>query len=401
MHSSTHPPGTSPTAPPLTLDALRHGLLDEAAQRAFFSQVLAKFEESPDGTETLGQLYEIADYLSYALFNEQRYAEAREIAEHALQVGTDAALLHTLALSEHALGESKQAMAHLEQALQQIEQTDDTETAVMRGDILEHLAHIQQNQGQHLRAIQSLERAAALMQNHAEVNAYIRTKTQLAKLTHELGDALQASDHLLDILSLARAPGAGNALGEHAARALLQLADLAREGENTEMELSLRGEALEVLTETGMIAELAHTLFQIARSQNQRETMWQAIWLMLNITQNVEGLFNAHAWLFMREDQKTDPDASLLAAAIWATIESLPEHKISSDMAQQARSKRIVLSQLFTCARIQGVHETEITAWMEHEKLRLSDGVIQTMLHRIESHIEPNSWLFDRQQVKR
>jgi tetratricopeptide (TPR) repeat protein len=346
------------------------------------------------------QIHEVADHLSYALLSEQRYAEARDIAEQALQIGADAALLHTLALGEHALGESKKAMTHLEQALKHLGDAVDTQSSEMRSDMLEHLAQIQQSQSQHLRAIQNLERAAEIMQTNQDMEGYIRVKTPLARLAHELGDALLASEHWLDILSAARAPDAGNTRSEHAARALLQLADLAREGENIEMENSLRGEALDVLAEAGMVKELAQTLFQIARSQKQRETMWQAVWLMLAVTQNIEGLINAHAWLYMREDQKTDPDATLLAAATWATIESLPTNKVSNDIAWQARTTRMVLSQLFTCARIQGVHETEITAWMEHEKLRLSDGVIQTMLNRIETQIESSAWLFDLHPFK-
>ncbi|MGD9888734.1 MAG: hypothetical protein AB7S56_05650 [Halothiobacillaceae bacterium] len=391
---------TPPTQPVLNLDALRNGKLDEAAQRTLLSHALAQHTNHSNTAESLAQVFEIADYLSFMLLNKQRHGEAREIAEHALQLGTDAALLHTLALSEHALGDSKQAMNHLEQALQQLGNANDAESAAMQSDMLEHLALIQQSQNQHLRAIQSLERAAALSLAHHDMDAYIRLKTQLAKATHELGDALQASDHLLDILSVTRAPEAANTLNEHTARTLLQLADLAREGENNELETSLRREALDVLAQAGMVAELAQTLFQIARLQNQRETMWQAIWLMLAITQNVEGLYNAHAWLYMREDQKTDPDSSLLAAAIWATIESLPEDKIPKDLTRFERNKRVVLSQLFTCARIQGIHESEITAWMEHEKLRLSDGVIQTMLHRIENQLESSSWLFNRHALK-
>ncbi|MDD2892797.1 MAG: hypothetical protein PHF20_02605 [Halothiobacillaceae bacterium] len=389
----------------LTLNNLRSGLLDETAQRALLAQSLADFATSNNhddaATQALAaQAFEVADYLSYALLNQQRYAEAREIVEQALQAGKDSALLHTLALSEHALGESKQAMTHLEQALKQLGETADAETNAMRTDLLEHLAQIQQDQGQHLRAIQSLERAAELLHANAELEGYMRCKTELAKLAHDLGDALQASEHWLDILGVARAPEANNAFNQHAARALLQLAELARESENTEMEMSLRGEALEVLAEAGMVKELAQTLFQIARSQNQREPMWQAVWLMLAITQNIDGLINAHAWLYMREDQKTDPDASLLAAAIWATIESLPNDKVSEDIARQARTTRMALSQLFTCARIQGVHETEITAWMEHEKMRLQDGVIHTMLSRIESQREPSVWLFDLHKFK-
>jgi len=389
------------TTPPVSLEALRLGALDEAAQRALFSQVLAQLENSPDTLDGVELVLEVADHLSYTLLNAQRYAEARDIAEQALHIGTDAALLHTLALSEHALGESKKAATHLEQALKQLGETTDAENREMRGDMLEHLAHIQQSQNQHVRAIQNLERAAELMQSPQDIESYIRVKTELAKLAHELGDAIQASDHWLDILSVARAPDAGDTRSEHAARALLQLADLAAEGENNALENSLRGEALEVLAKAGMVKELAQTLFRIARNQEQRETMWQAVWLMLAVTQNIEGLINAHAWLYMREAQKTDPDATLLAAAIWASIESLPNDKISSDIARQARNTRMALSQLFTCARIQGVHESEIKAWMEQEKLRLSDGVIQTMLNRIESHIESSAWRFDLHPFKK
>lgn len=388
-----------------TLNDLRRELLDETAQRVLLSQMLANFTSTSSHDDDAAQafaeqIHEVADHLSYALLNEQRYAEARDIAEQGLETGADAALLHTLALSEHALGESKKAMTHLEQALKHLGEAVDAQSGEMRSDMLEHLALIQQSQSQHLRAIQNLERAAELMQTNQDMEGYIRVKTQLAKLAHELGDALQASEHWLDILSAARAPDAGNTRSEHAASALLQLADLAREGENIEMEISLRSEALNVLAEAGMVKELAQTLFQIARSRKQRETMWQAVWIMLAVTQNIEGLINAHAWLYMREDQKTDPDATLLAAATWATIESLPNRKVSNDIAWQARTTRMALSQLFTCARIQGVHETEITAWMEHEKLRLGDGVIQTMLNRIERQIESSRWLFDLHSFK-
>jgi len=392
------------TLPSLSLEALRQGALNEAAQRALFGQVLAQCASSPDQKDSNERVIEVADHLSYTLLNAQRFAEARDIAEQALQIGADAALLHTLALSEHALGESKKAATHLEQALKQLGEMTDAQNRemrnTMRGDMLEHLAHIQQSQNQHVRAIQNLERAAELMQSHHDIESYIRVKTELAKLAHELGDAIQASDHWLDVLAAARAPNVSNTHHEHAARALLQLADLAAEGENIELENNLRGEALEVLAKAGMVKELAQTLFRIARSQEQRETMWQAVWLMLAVTQNVEGLINTHAWLYMREEQKTDPDATILAAAIWATIESLPNDKVSSDIAQHARITRIALSQLFTCARIQGIHETEIKAWMEHEKLRLSDGVIQSMLNRIENQIAPTTWRFDLHPFK-
>jgi tetratricopeptide (TPR) repeat protein len=388
------------TQPLLTLKALRQGALDEAAQRALFSQALVQHKTSSNTPNDAGLVLEVADHLSYTLLSEQRYAEARDIAEQALQIGADAALLHTLALSEHALGESKKAMTHLEQALKHLGEAADAQTSEMRSDMLEHLAQIQQSQNQHLRAIQNLERAAELLQTQQEKEGYIRVKTQLATLAHELGDAIQASEHWMDVLSVARAPAMGNTYFEHAARALLQLADLAREGENTELENNLRREAVGVLAEAGMLKELAQTLFRMARSQEQRETMWQAAWLMLAVTQNIEGLINAHAWLYMREEQKTDPDATLLAAAIWASIESTQNMEKPDDMAQHARITRMALSQLFTCARIQGIHESEIKTWMEREKLRLSDGVIQTMLNRIESQIESSAWLFDRYHIK-
>jgi hypothetical protein len=102
----------------------------------------------------------------------------------------------------------------------------------------------------------------------------------------------------------------------------------------------------------------------------------------------------------MREEQKIEPDASLLAAAIWATIESTQNMEKPDDMARHARITRMALSQLFTCARIQGIHESEIKIWMEREKLRLNDGVIQTMLNRIESQIDPSTWLFDLRPLK-
>ncbi len=393
------------TPPAISLEALRLGALDEAAQRALLGQALAQLDDPSNTMGGAELVLEVADHLSYTLLSEQRYVEARDIAEQALNVGADAALLHTLALSEHALGESKKAATHLEQALKQLDETTDAQSRemhnTMRGDMLEHLAHIQQSQNQHLRAIQNLEHAAELMHSIKDIEGYIRVKSQLAKCAHELGDAIQSSEHWMDVLSVARAPAMGKTYYEHAARALLQLAELAHEGENFEMENSLRREALDVLTEAGMVKELAQTLFRIARSQEQRETMWQAVWLMLAVTQNIEGLINAHAWLYMREEQKTDPDATLLAAAIWASIESMQNMAKPDDMARHARITRMALSQLFTCARIQGIHETEIKIWMEQAKLRLSDGVIQTMLNRIESQVEPSVWLFDLHLFKK
>ncbi len=380
----------------ISLHTLRQGGLDEAAQRELFSRAITLHADANDQASATDTLFEIADQLTYTLLNEQRYAEAREIAAQALRIGDDSALLHTLALCEHALGENKAAISHLEQALHSLDRAMDSESLAMRCDMLEHLAQMQQSQGQHLRALQNLERAAEQLRSFNDHPGYIRCKTQLAKWAHELGDTMQASEHWLDILALTRSHAAGTPLSRETARALLQLADLAREGENTEMETSLRREALEVLADAGMTGELAHTLFQLARIENQRDIMWQAVWLMLAVTQNIEGLINAHAWLFMREEQKTDPDASLLAAAVWALIESLPDEKISRDIAQQARTKRLALSHLFSCARIQGIHETEISAWMQHEKLRKEDAVMQTMLTRIETMLEASTWRFER-----
>jgi len=162
------------TPPSVSLEALRQGALDEAAQRALFGQVLAQLENSPDTMDGAELVSEVADHLSYTLLSEQRYAEARDIAEQALKIGTDAALLHTLALSEHALGQSKKAITHLEQALKHIGAAADAQSSEMRGDMLEHLAHIQQSQNQHVRAIQNLERAAELMQSHQHRELYSR-----------------------------------------------------------------------------------------------------------------------------------------------------------------------------------------------------------------------------------
>ncbi len=385
----------------LSLESLRQGALDEAKQRSLFTQALVQCAKSPDDQDNNALVLEAADHLSYTLLSEQRYAEARAIAEQALAISQDAALHHTLALSELALGNSKKAMTQFEQALQQLGKASDAESNAMRSDMLEQLAHIQQNQQQHLRAIQNLEHAAEIMQSLHDIDGYIRVKTQLAKLTHELGDAIQSSEQWMDILSIARTPDAGDARNQHAARALLQLAELASESENRELENNLRREAVGELAKAGMVTELALTLFRMARSQEQRETMWQAVWLMLGVTQNIEGLINAHAWLYMREEQKIEPDASLLAAAIWATIESTQNMENPDDMARHARITRMALSQLFTCARIQGIHESEIKIWMEREKLRLNDGVIQTMLNRIENQIDPLTWLFDFHPFKK
>ncbi len=381
----------------VSLEALRSGHLDETQQRRLFEQMMLAWSEAAADAVAQERLFEVADHLSYRLLNEQRHAEAREVAQQALRAGRDAALLHTLALAEHALGESASAMTHLEQALQTL---GEAENAAMRGDMLEQLSNMQHAQGQALRAIQSLERAAEQLRAANDMQSYIRCKIQLAKRTHELGDAPQSSEHWLDILAFARAPENAKAFSEYAARALLQLAELAREGENPVMEMSLRREALDVLAQAGMRSELSKTLFQIARSENQRETMWQAVWLMLSSTYDFEGLINAHAWLFMREDQKTDTDASLLAAAVWAAIESVPDEKLSLDIPRQARLKRLALSHLFTCARLQGVHETEIVAWMEHEKLRREDDVVQRMLKHIETMLGTSAWLFDKENIK-
>jgi hypothetical protein len=124
--------------------------------------------------------------------------------------------------------------------------------------------------------------------------------------------------------------------------------------------------------------------------------MWQAVWLMLAVTHNIEGLINAQAWLFMREDQKTASDAALLAAAVWSTIETVPEENLPVDMAQQARQKRLALSHLFSCARLQGILEHEIKTWMQNERLCTEDGVIQTVLKQIENLSETQPWLFER-----
>ena len=276
----------------ISLHTLRQGGLDEAAQRELFSRAITLHADANDQASATDTLFEIADQLTYTLLNEQRYAEAREIAAQALRIGDDSALLHTLALCEHALGENKAAISHLEQALHSLDRAMDSESLAMRCDMLEHLAQMQQSQGQHLRALQNLERAAEQLRSFNDHPGYIRCKTQLAKWAHELGDTMQASEHWLDILALTRSHAAGTPLSRETARALLQLADLAREGENTEMETSLRREALEVLADAGMTGELAHTLFQLARIENQRDIMWQAVWLMLAVTQNIEGLIN-------------------------------------------------------------------------------------------------------------
>lgn len=379
------------------LEQLRSNQLTEAELRAALDQALAQ-----DNTRELDRetLFELADHLAYTLFNTTRFSEAQSIAEQALNLGEDIALRHTLALSVHALGQSPLAITHLEQALRQLASEnahgDDPELIAMRADMQEHLAQFQQAQSQTLRALHNLERAAADLQTINDTQGYIRCKTQLAKLARELGDDIQASDHWLDILAAARAPDTAQAYAEHAARALLQLADLARDSENTTLENSLRSEAIQTLAQAGMASELAHTLFQLARLQSRRDAMWQAVWLMLAVTHSIEGLINAQAWLFMREDQKSAPEAALLAAAVWATIESAPEENIPADMGQQARQKRLALSHLFSCARLQGIPEHEIKTWMQNEKLRTEDGVIQTMLKQIENLPETQTWLFER-----
>ncbi len=373
------------------LHALRQGLLDEAAQHALLERALAQHRTEASAAHA-DHVFEIADQLAYAQMQAGRFEEAIDTANTALACGQDAALLHTLALCEHARGEHAAAKTHLEQALTQLGETLDDERATLRADMLQSLAHIQQRLGQNLRALSTLEQAATLFAQHNDVANYVQAKRQLAAWVQGMGDAVQAADHWMDVLSHVRQLG----LHAQSAQALLQLAELAQQSNNPSMEFSLRREAIEPLARAGMTHELTRTLFQIARGENQRDLMWQAVWLMLTHTRHVEGLINAHAWLYMREEQKTERDAALLAAATWATIESLPDEQIAADAALQARSKRLALTQLFTCARLQGVHETEIKRWMEEEKLRLEDQVIQRTIHHIESMPLTSGWLFDR-----
>ncbi|MFZ5467580.1 MAG: hypothetical protein ACOZAI_10010 [Pseudomonadota bacterium] len=361
------------------LQALRTGSLDEAGQRQLFEDALA------EGDQAIA--CETADHLAYALLDAGRPAEAREVAERALALGPDFALLHTLALAEHAEGTPAKAIGHLEQALKQIGEPQEDELRAIRADMLEHLATLCQQQGKSLRAWQALEQAATLLASLGDTLGRLRSEIALARLAREMGDNTQSADKWLTVIEVARVAGRA----EDEARALLELAEIARDEGHAEAEESLRQEAIEALVRARLWPELARTLFQLGHTRSRRDAVWQALWLMLAQEGPMEGLINAQAWLFMREDQKALPEAARVAAAVIAVVEKLP-----SSLPRHAEIHRMAITTFLGCARLQGVHETEITQWMEKERLRAEDGIIATTMKMIEGHEETGEWLFDR-----
>ena len=168
-------------------------------------------------------------------------------------------------------------------------------------------------------------------------------------------------------------------------------AEIARDEGQAEAEEALRQEAIEALVRARLWPELARTLFQIGRASSRRNAVWQALWLMLAQEGPMEGLINAQAWLFMREDQKALPESARVAAAVLAIVEKLP-----SSLPRHAETHRMAITTLLGCARLQGVQETEITQWMEKEGLRAEDGIVASTMKMIEDREETGEWLFDR-----
>jgi len=369
------------------LNALREGRLDEAGQRALIDQALTR------GQADIA--FEAADHLAYALLSAGRAQEAAAIAEQALAAGPDFALLHTQALAEHALGRPNDAIGHLEQALKAIgtagDASGDAELAALRADMLEHLGTICREQGKTLRAWQALEQASEQHEGLGDAAARLRCESALARLALDMGDNTQSADKWLNVLDIARR----SHLPEDAARALLELAEVAKAEGQPEAEIELRKEAIEALAEAGLWTELARTLFRIARTQSRRDAAWQSLWVMLAQGGPMDGLMNAQAWLFMREEQKSLPEAARVAAAVLAIIEGL-----SRDVPRHAENHRMAITHLMTCARLQGIHETEIRAWMTREEMRAEDGIVASVMAMIEHHEESREWTFDRNRVK-
>lgn len=361
------------------LQALRTGRLNEADQRQLLEDALAEKAHSI--------AYEAADHLAYTLLEAGQPSAAREVAERVLAAGPDFALLHTLALAEHAMGDSAQAIGHLEQALKQLGEPQEDTQRVLRADMLEHLATLCWQQGKGLRAWQALEQAASLLKSLGDHAGWLRCEITLARLARELGDNTQSADKWLTVIEIARQVGRA----EDEARALLELAEISRDEGHAQAEESLRQDAIEALAQAGLWQELARALFQLGRARSRRDAAWQALWLMLAQEGPMEGLINVQAWLFMREDQKAKPEATQVAAAVIAVIEKQP-----SSLPRHAEIHRMAITTFINCARLQGIHETEITAWMEKERLRLEDGIIAATMKMIETHPETGAWLFDR-----
>lgn len=364
------------------LQALRAGALDEAGQRALLVHAIEA------GQQDIA--FEAADHLAYALLGAGRIEDARAVAHQALVLGPDFALLHTLALAEHALGRPQEAIARLEQALKQLGQPRDEDMKLLQADMLEHLGTLCREQGKALRAWQAMEQAAGLHEQLGDAGARLRCEIALARLAREMGDNTQSADKWLTVIEVARLAGSP----DDEARALLELAAIAKDEGQEEAKDSLRQEAIDALARAGLWGELARTLFQIGHTQKRRDAVWQALWLLLASRGPMEGLINTQAWLFMREDQKAQPEAARVAAAVLAVLEGL-----SRDLPRHAENHRMAITHLLTCARLQGIHETAVSTWMEKERLRAEDGVIAETMKMIENLDETGEWLFDRNSV--
>ncbi|MEW6765063.1 MAG: hypothetical protein AB1344_04670 [Pseudomonadota bacterium] len=364
------------------LQALRAGSLDEAGQRALLAHAIEA------GQQDIA--FEAADHLAYTLLGAGRAEDACTVAQQALVLGPDFALLHTLALAEHALGRPLEAIAQLEQALRQLGQPRDEDMRLLQADMLEHLGTLCFEQGKTLRAWQAMEQAAGLHEQLGDAGARLRCEIALARLAREMGDNTQSADKWLTVIEVARLAESP----EEEARALLELAAIAKDEGQEEAEGSLRQEAIDALARAGLWGELARTLFQIGHTQKRRDAVWQAMWLLLALRGPMEGLINAQAWLFMREEQKAQPGAARVAAAVLAILEGL-----SSELTRHAENHRMAITHLLTCARLQGIHETEVSTWLERERLRAEDGVVLNTMEMIENMDETGEWLFARNQV--
>lgn len=360
--------------------ALRSGKLDETEQMRLLDDALQ------EGRPAIA--WEVGDLLAYNLLRHGQVEKARQVAERALSLGEDFALRHTLALAEHALGNSAAAIEHLEYALRLLGEPSEAELATLRADMLEHLASFYQKQGKGLRAWQSLEQASQALQKLGDKPGLLRCTQALAKLAETMGDTTLATEKWLDVLNLARQERQSAC----EAQALLALATLARTEGRLEAELRLQQEAIDALLDAQSWPELAHALFTFGRSQGRRGPVWQSLWLMLALEGPLDGLINAQAWLFMREEQKAMPEAALIAAAVLAVIEKSPRN-----IPRHAEIQRMAITTFIRCAQLQGVHETAIHAWMENQGLRAEDGILTRALKMIEELEESGPWLFDRQ----
>ncbi|MEF3193829.1 MAG: hypothetical protein K6346_06430, partial [Halothiobacillaceae bacterium] len=85
------------------------------------------------------------------------------------------------------------------------------------------------------------------------------------------------------------------------------------------------------------------------------------------------------------------PEAARVAAAVIAVVEKKP-----SSLPRHAEIHRMAITAFLGCARLQGIHETEVSEWMEKERLRAEDGIIAATMKMMEAHEETGACLFDR-----